>query len=93
MKSIDHISSKKNSLLQTMTNSSTKQAEAKQKRLREFKLQMKDHYDTQIDPVDSGDLKDPQTCAEYASEIFHWLRSSEADLGNNNLVSPSYMSR
>ena len=30
-------------------------------------------------------------CAEYAAEIFHWLRSTEGD--GNNLVSPTYMSR
>lgn len=30
-------------------------------------------------------------CAEYAAEIFHWLRSTEGD--GNNLVSPTYMSK
>lgn len=37
-----------------------------------------DHYfDTQIDPVDQPEAKDPQTCAEYAVEIFKFLRENE----------------
>jgi hypothetical protein len=34
-------------------------------------------YDTQLDPVDIPDARDPQSCAEYAVEIFDFLRSSE----------------
>jgi len=43
--------------------------------------------------VDAGDINDPQSCAEYATEIFTWLRSSDNEAGSNNYVSPTYMSR
>lgn len=32
-------------------------------------------------------------CAEYASEIFTWLRTTESEPGNNNSVSPTYMTK
>jgi cyclin B len=40
-----------------------------------------------------ADIEDPQNCAEIASEIFHWLRSSECEHGNNNMVTSNYMQR
>lgn len=46
-------------------------------------------YDTQLDPVDIPDARDPQSCAEYAVEIFDFLRSSETE----NIASPGYMER
>lgn len=61
---------------------------AKAKRLRAFKQQMKEQLERQIDPVDVADIEDPQSCAEFASEIFHWLRTTESDIGNNNQVTP-----
>jgi len=66
---------------------------AKQKRLKAFKQQCNEHYEATVDPVDLHDMNDPQTCAEYASEIFQWLRATESIPGNNNTVSPTYMSR
>lgn len=66
---------------------------AKAKRLRAFKLQMKEQLERDIDPVDAADIEDPQTCAEYASEIFQWLRATESEQGNNNSVSATYMQR
>ena len=54
---------------------------------------MREQIERQTDPVDSGDLEDPQTCAEYAADIYHWLRASESDQGNNNVVSHTYMQR
>lgn len=32
-----------------------------------------------MDPVDIPDAKDPQSCAEYAVEIFDFLRESECE--------------
>ena len=43
---------------------------AKQKRLKAFKQQCNEHYEATVDPIDLHDMHDPQTCAEYASEIF-----------------------
>ena len=39
---------------------------------------MKDHYENTVDPSDVNDLDDPQLCAEYASEIFTFLRTIES---------------
>lgn len=59
-----------------------------------FKQQLKEHLEQSVDPIDLPDMQDPQTCAEYASDIFTWLRSVESLPGNNNNVSsPTYMSR
>jgi cyclin B len=63
------------------------------KRQAETKQQCNEHYEATVDPVDLHDMNDPQTCAEYASEIFQWLRATESIPGNNNTVSPTYMSR
>jgi hypothetical protein len=52
---------------------------------------MREQLDRVIDPVDAIDAEDPQSCAEYATEIFAWLRHTESDKGNNMSVSPSYM--
>ena len=52
---------------------------------------MREHLDRVIDPVDAIDAEDPQACAEYATEIFAWLRNTESDKGNNMTVSPTYM--
>ncbi len=52
---------------------------------------MREQLDRVIDPVDAIDAEDPQSCAEYATEIFAWLRNTESDKGNNMSVSPSYM--
>ena len=89
--------SKRNSLFPT-TNHSTQPSQghfstqnAKEKRLRAFKQQMREQLDRVIDPVDAIDAEDPQSCAEYATEIFAWLRNTESDKGNNMSVSPSYM--
>jgi hypothetical protein len=82
------LSTRKNSLLQTL------QVNEKAKRLRAFKQLLKDHQDNNIDPIDQPDIEDPQTCAEYASEIFTWLRQSESVPGNNNgVASHQYMTR
>jgi cyclin B len=54
---------------------------------------MKQYYETTIDQVDFNDLSDPQMCAEFATEIFNWLRTTESDPGNNNSVPHSYMSK
>ena len=43
--------------------------------------------------MDINDLNDPQMCAEFATEIFNWLRSTESDPGNNNSVSHTYMTK
>lgn len=59
-----------------------------------FKQQLKEHLEQSVDPIDLPDMQDPQTCAEYASDIFTWLRQTESLPGNNNSVcSPTYMSR
>lgn len=54
---------------------------------------MKEQLEKQIDPVDINEMDDPQSCSEFATEIFNWLRSSESDQGNNNQVSATYMQR
>lgn len=54
---------------------------------------MKEQLEKYIDPVDFAEAEDPLTCPEYAAEIFHWLRNTESEQGNNNSVSPSYMSK
>jgi cyclin B len=74
-------------------NNATVVETAMQKRLKAFKQQCNEHYEATVDPVDLHDMNDPQTCAEYASEIFQWLRATESIPGNNNTVSPTYMSR
>lgn len=40
-----------------------------------------------MDPVDQPDAKDPQSCAEYATEIFEFCLQTEQD----NVPKPSYM--
>jgi hypothetical protein len=32
-------------------------------------------------------------CAEFATEIFNWLRITESEPGNNNCVTPTYMTK
>ena len=86
------ISSRKSSLLHTM-NTAISIENAKQKRLKAFKQQCIEHYEATIDPVDLHELNDPQTCSEYAGEIFQWLRATDSAPGSNNLVTPNYMSR
>jgi hypothetical protein len=54
---------------------------------------MQERLEKQIDAVDVTDIEDPQTCAEYANEIFHWLRTTECESDNNNMVAHTYMQR
>ena len=42
-----------------------------------------------MDPIDVPDAKDPQLCAEYAVEIFDFLRASETE----NIALPGYMEK
>lgn len=46
-------------------------------------------YDSQLDPVDLPDARDPQSCAEYAVDIFEFLLQTE----NENIPKPGYMER
>jgi cyclin B len=39
---------------------------------------MEVYFDTQIDPVDQIEARDPQSCAEYAVEIFKYLKETES---------------
>ena len=46
-------------------------------------------YETQIDEVDIVDAKDIQSCAEYAVDIFNYLKKTETDF----VASYGYMER
>ncbi len=45
--------------------------------IKKFQNRIDTYFETQIDPVDQAEAKDPQTCAEYAVEIFKYLRENE----------------
>lgn len=38
-----------------------------------FQKQLDIYYDSQLDPVDLPDARDPQNVAEYACDIFEFL--------------------
>jgi hypothetical protein len=46
-------------------------------KLSAYKKKVRDASVAKVNDVDKSDLKDPQTCAEYASEIFEFLKSQE----------------
>jgi hypothetical protein len=48
--------------------------DSKGRRLKKFQKYQEDFYQAELDPVDVPDAKDPQLCAEYAVEIFDFLR-------------------
>ncbi len=52
---------------------------------------MKQHYQHDYTSVDKNDHEDPQTCSEYAKNIFDWLLQTENKPNNNNYVNPAYM--
>lgn len=39
---------------------------------------MSNYLTNQIDPVDAGDVSDPQSCAEYAVDIHNLLKDTES---------------
>ena len=46
-------------------------------------------YDTQLDPVDLPDARDPQSVAEYACDIFEYLLATETEF----VAVPGYMEK
>ena len=48
--------------------------DSKGRRLKKFQNLQEQFYETELDPVDAPDAKDPQLCSEYAVEIFNFLR-------------------
>lgn len=63
--------------------------DSKGRRLKKFQKLQEQFIETQLDPIDAPDAKDPQLCAEYAVEIFEFLRQSEGE----NVARPGYMER
>ena len=63
--------------------------DSKGRRLKKFEKLQQTFYETQLDPIDIPDAKDPQLCAEYAVEIFNFLRQSETDY----IASAGYMEK
>jgi hypothetical protein len=63
--------------------------ETKGRKLKKFQQLQDAFYDSQLDPVDLPESRDPQNCAEYACDIFEFLLATE----NENIAVPGYMER
>ena len=73
----------------TIPNSSYATIDNKGRKLKKFQQLQDTFYTTQLDPVDIPDGRDPQTCAEYACDIFEFLLATETE----NIALPGYMDR
>jgi G2/mitotic-specific cyclin-B, other len=78
-----------NSISTTLPNSSYATIDNKGRRLKKFQQLQDTFYSSQLDPADIPDARDPQTCAEYACDIFEFLLATETE----NIAMPGYMDR